>query len=346
MNRVQQTPTHSDAAAERSPDQRPEGDRREGDRPEGDRAAGEAPADKRPATEPAAADVLGRIPLFAALDAAERDDLRRLLQPRRFDPQRPIFWIGEAGHDFFIIERGEVVLSYPDEGGKEVTLAVLGPGQFFGELSLFDGGRRTASARAKIETHLLCLGREPFRAFVRSHPASALHMMEVLGRRQRESLDKLRGIKNANEAVEEQMTRVQKFAEKVAAVFASEAFLILNLGFIIIWVVAHTMAWHKAHDLDPQRYPEVSLLDQPPTFFWLGFMVTLEAIVLSIFVLNSQKRQAQRDSIKADLDYQVNRKAQLEIMHLHEKIDRLQQAISQQQATTDREGPGPNDPPA
>jgi uncharacterized membrane protein len=210
-------------------------------------------------------------------------------------------------------------------------LAVLGPGQFFGELSLFDGGRRTASARAKDEVHLLCLGREPFHDFVRRHPASAIHMMEVLGRRQRESLDKLRGIKNANEAVEEQMTRVQRFAEKVAAVFASEAFLVANLGFIIIWVVAQTMAWRKAHEIDPQHFPGVSLLDQPPTFFWLGFMVTLEAIVLSIFVLNSQKRQAQREAIKADLDYQVNRKAQLEIMHLHEKIDRLQQTVARQQ---------------
>jgi uncharacterized membrane protein len=65
-------------------------------------------------------------------------------------------------------------------------------------------------------------------------------------------------------------------------------------------------------------------------------MLTLEAIVLSIFVLNSQKRQAQRDSIKADLDYQVNRKAQLEIMHLHEKIDLLQQTVSQQHAAADR----------
>ena len=279
-------------------------------------------------------DVLSGIPLFSALEAGERDDLRRLLQPRRFDARRAIFWIGEAGDEFYIVEQGEVVLSYPDEGGKEVTLAVLGPGQFFGELSLFDGGRRTATARANGEACLLSLDRETFCEFVRRHPAAAIHMMEVLGRRQRESLDRLRGIKNANEAVEERMSAVQKFAEKVAAVFASEAFLILNLAFIVTWVVAQAMLWRNAHDADPQHYPAVSFIDQPPTFFWLGFMVTLEAIVLSIFVLNSQKRQAQRDSIKADLDYQVNRKAQLEIMHLHEKIDRLQQMVADRRGST------------
>jgi CRP-like cAMP-binding protein len=327
---VHQTPTPIDSAADRPAGARP------GDAPAGpERSGGDV----------SGGDVLSGIPLFAALDPAEREELKRLLQPRRFDPQAPIFWIGEAGHDFYIVERGEVVLNYPDEGGKEVTLAVLGAGQFFGELSLFDGGRRTASARAKNEVHLLCLGREPFRDFVRRHPASALHIMEVLGRRQRESIDKLRGIKNANEAIDEQMTGTQKFAEKVAAVFASEAFLVVNLGFIIIWVVAQTMAWRKAHEIDPQRFPEVNLIDQPPTFFWLGFMVTLEAIVLSIFVLNSQKRQAQRDSIKADLDYQVNRKAQLEIMHLHEKIDRLQQAVARQNASKHQDTPNPGAPP-
>jgi CRP-like cAMP-binding protein len=279
------------------------------------------------------ADVLAAIPLFAELDAAERADLRQLLQPRTFDPQRVIFWIGEAGDEFYLVEQGQVVISYPDETGRDVTLAVLGPGQFFGELSLFDGGRRTATARAKDAVRLLSLGREPFRQFVRTHPSSAIHIMEVLGRRQRDSLDKLRGIKNANEAVEERTTPLEKFAEKVAAVFASEAFLVLNLVFIAAWMVGHTILWRAAHAADPHQYPPVSYLDQPPTFFWLGSVVTLEAIVLSIFVLNSQKRQAQRDAIKADLDYQVNRKAQLEIMHLHEKLDRLQEMVGQDART-------------
>src|SRR4051812_38600163 len=150
-------------------------------------------------------DVFAKIPLFSELSAAERDDLAGLLRPRNVQAQRAIFWVGEAGDEFYIIERGEVVISCPDADGKEVTLAVLGPGQFFGELSLFDGGRRTATARAKDEVRLLALGREPFRRFVASHPASAIHIMEVLGRRQRDSLDKLRGVRNANDAVEERM---------------------------------------------------------------------------------------------------------------------------------------------
>lgn len=278
-------------------------------------------------------DIISGIPLFSELDATEREELRRLLQPRNFDSQQAVFWIGEAGDDFYIIEDGHVVICYPDENGREVTLATLGPGQFFGELSLLDGGRRTATARANMQLKLLSLNRETFHRFLKQHPSAAVHVLTELGRRQRDQLEKLRGVKNANEVVEERRTPVQRLVEHIARLFASEIFLLANLLFISAWVVFQKIAYERAHALDPKNHPEISYLDQPPTFFWLGFMVTVEALLLSIFVLNAQRRQAQRDSIKADLDYQVNRKAQLEIMQLHEKIDRLVSIVDGKKTT-------------
>src|SRR4029078_9393229 len=100
--------------------------------------------------------------------------------------------------------------------------------------------------------------------------------------------------------------------------------LVVNVLVILGWMVVQTLRYNAASHADPAHVPPISTLDQPPTFFWLGFMITVEAIVLSIFVLNAQKRQANRDAIKADLDYQVNRKAQLEIMQLHEKLEQVQ----------------------
>jgi uncharacterized membrane protein len=274
-------------------------------------------------------DVFASIPLFADLTDADRADLRRLFQPRLVEPNRAIVWIGETGDEFFIIEHGHVVISYPDEGGQEVTLAVLGPGHFFGELSLLDGGRRTATARAQTDVRLLVLDRSAFHGFIKKHPASAIHLLTVLGRRQRDSLDKLRGIKNANEVVQERRTPLQRFAERIASLFASEAFLVVNLIFFFGWMIFNAIRYHHAHVNDPAHYPPMSLIDTPPTYFWLGFIVTVEAIILSMFVLNSQKRQAQRDAIKADLDYQVNRKAHLEIIELHEKMDRIEVMLSE-----------------
>lgn len=263
-------------------------------------------------------DFFSAIPLFADLTPGEREDLARLLQPRRFDSHHAVFWIGEPGDEFFIIESGQVVICYPDEHGEEKTLAVLGPGHFFGELSLLDGGRRTATARAQTESRLLSLGREAFHDFLKKHPVSAIHILSTIGRRQRDSLDKLRGIKNANEVVEEQRTPVQRLAERVSAIITSGPFVILNTGFFLIWILVNTL-----------RHPtKINWHDDPPTFFTLGFLITLEAIVLSMFVLNSQKRQAKRDAIKADLDYQINRKAHLEITQLHEKLDRLEAMVA------------------
>ena len=273
-------------------------------------------------------DLLSGIPLFAEMSAAERADLHRLLQPRTIEPQRAVFWIGEAGDEFYIIEEGQVIICYPDEGGREVTLAVLGPGHFFGELSLLDGGRRTATARTQTDVRLLALPRSQFHEFIRRHPSAAIHMMEVLGRRQRDDLDKLRGVKNANEVVEEHETPISKIVERVARAFSSGTFLVVSVAFMVAWVVIQTFRYERASDADPVRFPPVHFFDQPPTYFWLGFLITVMSFLLTVFVLNSQKRQAQRDAINADLDYQVNRKAQLEIMQLHEKLDRLQAMIA------------------
>jgi CRP/FNR family cyclic AMP-dependent transcriptional regulator len=272
-------------------------------------------------------DVFRHIPLFSELDATERADLSRLLRPRVLAPQETLFWFGEVGHEFYIIEAGEVVIAVTGDDGKEVTIGRLGPGEFFGELSLLDGGRRTATARAVGDARLLSLDRPEFHQFIQAHPTSAIHVLTQLGRRQRENLERLRGIKNVNDVVEERQTPVQRFAERVARMFASEVFLLANMLFISAWIVFQKIRYDVA--VERKLAPPYNFLDQPPTFFWLGFMVTIEGLMLSIFVLNAQRRQAQRDAIKADLDYQVNRKAQAEIMKLHEKVDALAAAVKE-----------------
>ena len=72
---------------------------------------------------------------------------------------------------------------------------------------------------------------------------------------------------------------------------------------------------------------DMSLLDAPPTFAILAFLISLESMLMTLFILNSQNRQSERDRIKADFEYQVNLKAQFEVMQLHNKIDRLAETI-------------------
>src|SRR5690606_2562613 len=136
--------------------------------------------------------LLARIPLFGGLDAAELKSLASLLKERSVGANEPIFWIGDTGDDLYIVESGRVQVGYPDETGKETVLAVLEPGAFFGDISLLDGGPRSASTRTLEPTVLLSLSRSDFLEFLRHHPGACINVLTVLGNRQRETIQKLR----------------------------------------------------------------------------------------------------------------------------------------------------------
>ena len=258
-------------------------------------------------------DIISTIPLFASLPDEERAELQAMLRTQPFPANRPVVWLGDKGNDFYIVKHGKCLVSCPDEGGKEVQLSTLGPGNFFGEISLLDGGPRTANVRATEDTELLVLTREDFLGFLRRHPDAAIYMLGILGKRQRDTNDKIRGIKNANQVVAEHQSRWNLIAEKIANISASQWFVILNLTFFIAWVVINVSLKLSGH----------TPWDDPPSFGTLGFMVTIEALFISLFVLISQGQQGERDRIRSDLDYQVNLKAHQEVMQLHQKLDKL-----------------------
>ena len=147
-----------------------------------------------------------------------------------------MFWIGDAGDEFYVIRDGRVLITYPEGDGKEVTLAVLGPGDFLGEISLLDGGPRSATARAREHATLLSLGREAFEAFLNDHPSAAVHIIRVLGKRQRESVDELRGIRKLNEVIAERLTHWQRVANAVAAMAAGRNFLLVHAIAVVGWL--------------------------------------------------------------------------------------------------------------
>jgi uncharacterized membrane protein len=273
-------------------------------------------------------DVLGYIPLFANLPAAERAELSQLLKSKKFAANQPVVWLGEQGDDFYIVHSGKVAVSAPDENGKEVVLTTLTSGQFFGEISLLDGGPRTATVRTLTDASMLVLVREDFLNFLRRHPDAAIYMLTILGQRQRETNEKLRGIRNVNEAVAQQQSKWGVIAERIAGVSASQWFVLLNLFFFVVWVAVNVLL--KMSGRTPW--------DDPPSFGTLGFMVTIEALFISLFVLISQGQQGERDRIRADLDYQVNLKAHQEVMQLHRKVDLLQTIVSK--VTGSGTGPG------
>jgi CRP/FNR family transcriptional regulator, cyclic AMP receptor protein len=255
-------------------------------------------------------EVLSKIPLFAGLSPDERADLGGFLKTNQFQSNAPVFWIGETGTEFYIVQEGSVTISAPDEHGKEVTLAKLGSGTFFGEISLLDGGPRTATVRANTDTTLLCLSRDQFHKFLLKHPSAAIHMLTILGQRQRETNEKLRGVRNANDAIEENLTAWGRLSLKIASLSASQSFMFAHVILITGWIIANAIAGERA--VDPWPYDTAA------------FILGVEALFLSLFLLVAQNQEGDRERIRSDLDYQVNLKAQYEVMQLHRKIDRLQ----------------------
>src|SRR4051794_29477335 len=125
-------------------------------------------------------DVLRRIPLLAAVDDVELAQLANRFCEKTFDRGSPVVSRGSSGSGFFIIAEGEALVS----GGGAKT-AHLGKHDFFGEISLIDGGRRSRDITAQSSMRCWGISRKEFRTFVRAHPDVAGAMLEVLAPRLR-----------------------------------------------------------------------------------------------------------------------------------------------------------------
>lgn len=256
--------------------------------------------------------LLRKIPLLSRLDDSELARLQPLLKQRSIAANEPVIWVGETGGEVYLIQSGKVAVTAPDEKGKEVVLSTLGSGDFFGDLALLDGGPRSASVRTIDPCSMLILDRADFLKFLRQNPDAAIDVLATIGKRYREMLDRLRGITNANSIIERSATRWERAADAIASISASQTFVLIHVLWFGGWIIYNIV---KDKGFDP--YP----------FGLLTLIVSLEAIFLSIFVLISANRAGEKDRIRADADFQVNTKAQYEIMQLHSKMDRMEAAI-------------------
>ena len=136
-------------------------------------------------------EVVRRAPLFAALDDEASGAL--LTSMSRVDLPRGevLFHEGDPGDRLYVITGGKVKLGRTSPDGRENLLAVLGPGEMFGELSLFDPGPRTATATAVSDVRLVGLGHQDLRAWLSGRPEVAQHLLQALAQRLRRTNEAL-----------------------------------------------------------------------------------------------------------------------------------------------------------
>jgi len=255
-------------------------------------------------------DTLRHVPLFESLDDEAAAELCQLMESLDCKAGTSLFRAGDQGDAMYIIERGKVRICVRASDGKEVTLTELGRGDFFGEMALLDGQRRrSADAVVAEEARLAVLSREHFLSFMRSSPDVALEMLTALANRLRHTDELLRHSATRNVNVEEAATLT--FADRAADIIASFGgswkFIISAVISLNAWVLLNTWLLMD-RGFDPYPYLFLCVV--------LNMLQALQAPI----IMMSQNRQAHKDRIRSDLDYQLNLKNELA---LQEILDRL-----------------------
>jgi uncharacterized membrane protein len=267
-------------------------------------------------------DMLAYVPLFALLDDEERAALAGVLEGARFAKGKAIFRTGEVGGALYLVNAGLVRVSFDNNEGAEVILGEYGRGQVFGEISLLDGGPRTSTAMALEDTEVLILNRSHLLEMITKYPHSAMDLLTVIGARLRATDQLLRTqvTRNVNVEAEERLTLGQRLADRVAAFGGSWPFILVFCAVMILWIALNS-SWMLGENIfDAYPYQALNLV--------LSMLAALQAPI----IMMSQNRQAAKDRLQADLDYRINLKAELEVAHLHKKIDRIWEDLQAQLA--------------
>lgn len=130
---------------------------------------------------------LRAVPFLAVLPETELTQLAGQARPRRYRAGATIFHREDPGSMLHVIHSGRVKLTLTSPEGREITVQILGPGNFFGELALLDGGPRSASVVALEPVETLTLDRAPFITTLERHPEVAGALLAVLGDRLRQT---------------------------------------------------------------------------------------------------------------------------------------------------------------
>ena len=255
---------------------------------------------------------LRQVPFFQDLSPEAAERLCSLLVAREYRAPTRLFEAGDSGDAMYLIEHGRVRITVTDADGHEVTLSELHEGEFFGEMALIDGHERSAGATVLEDTRLAILRRADFLSFINSDSQVMLAMLTELARRLRRTDNLLRHriSRNPNTEEDARTTPADRAADLIATFGGSWKFIGLSLLMLFVWMGMNI--WYlKTQAFDPYPFVFLNLV--------LGMITSLQAPI----IMMSQNRQAQKDRLRADLDYEVNLKNELLLTEirslLHEK---------------------------
>jgi len=225
---------------------------------------------------------LRSVPPFASLDDLAATELRSLLTSKQANSGQQLFHKGDSGDAMYLIESGRVRISIRDEAGKEVTLAELAQGDFFGEMALIDGRQRSADASVFKSARLAVLSRKAFLSFVRTSPDVALVMLSALTDRLRRTDELLRGrvSRNANDEERARATVADRAADRIAEFGGSWKFIGASSVMLLLWIALNSYILVIGFD--------------PVPYQLLGLVLAVIAGVQAPIIMMSQNRQGEK----------------------------------------------------
>ena len=280
---------------------------------------------------------LARIPLFKRLDPEELEKLSDEMDQVEFKAGETIFNEHDRGDSLYVLESGAVRIWVFDEDVKEVTLAELKPGDFFGELAVLDRGARSSSATALVDTQLHRLSSDDFHTFLIAHPDAAIDVICEIAARMRQTnlLVSQRVSRNINLQMEEKATIGARVADKVASFGGSWTFIFIYVGFLLAWIGVNSFVLiyygNRANGSQFDPYP----------YILLNLMLSMTAALQAPIIMMSQNRAAEKDRLAAEQDFKVNLKSEMMLEELVRKqrvrdaqMDQLSSAIAQLQQSS------------
>ena len=132
-------------------------------------------------------DILKKVPIFSGISSKDMEKIVAVTHQKKYRKDNMILIEEEAGQTMFILMSGQVKVSRISEDGREVILAVMGEGDFFGELSLLDGQSRSANVTVIKDSEMLLINRDDFLNLLNEFPQIAIQLLRELASRMRKS---------------------------------------------------------------------------------------------------------------------------------------------------------------
>ena len=248
--------------------------------------------------------LLRSISMFEGLSDDDLSALAETLESREFAAGSKIFEQGAAGDSMYIVAGGDVNIYLAGEGSRRISLKDLGRGEYFGELALFDAKPRSAGALATTAAQLLELRRVTLETYLESRPRAAMALLRTMSERMREtnSLLSARAAKNVDVEFDKHLSWSDRLADSVAELNGSWKFILFLLALTAVWCLGNSAMFGSPPDPYPYQFFNLAL----------GFLVALQGPL----IVMSQNRQSHKDRARADSDFNVNLKNEVNIESL------------------------------